>query len=372
MKVFGKKLATAGVVLVSASAIAIAPTIQAPPRPATPAVQLAAATTPSVATPLSEQSNVLGALFRLDLSRFIVPPSASQSSFPTPPAPPGPVPTPNDFASAIKNTYVVIEPWVHYGFQIAQYAVGWIPWVGWLAPQIDIFYHFGERIVRSVVFNSADWLWGPLPFGVGLGNIARDSWNALVQLGIDEWNFWLPPLPPLPPLPDTAAQTETLATTDQSVASTTRPHPLRDALVALRGLLAGPDAVVAKEVVAQEVDRQIQTDLSQTDVTSTNAVETKPVEPQADPPSISAATSGDATPPQTTPGKAKPFNKKPKPTADTSNPSAKPSHESAGASNSTAGTSDDGAAAPHEKRFKGPHEHRSAGSPSGTASAPAA
>ncbi len=97
---------------------------------------------------------------------------------------------------------------MHYGFQLAQYAVGWVPYVGWLSPQIDIFYHFGERIVRSVVFNSADWLWGPLPFAVGLGNIARDSWNSLVQLGIDQWNFWLPPLPPLPPFPFAARQAQ--------------------------------------------------------------------------------------------------------------------------------------------------------------------
>ena len=30
--------------------------------------------------------------------------------------------------------------------------------MGWLAPQINIFYNFGERIVRSIVFNIADWL----------------------------------------------------------------------------------------------------------------------------------------------------------------------------------------------------------------------
>ena len=119
------------------------------------------------------------------------------------------------FEDAIKNTYVAIEPWVHYGFQIAQYAVGWIPWVGWLAPQIDIFYHFGERIVRSLVFNSADWLWGPLPFGVGLANVARDSWNSLVQLGKDQWNFWLPPLPPLPPGTQLAATPTASPTTGQ-------------------------------------------------------------------------------------------------------------------------------------------------------------
>jgi hypothetical protein len=57
---------------------------------------------------------------------------------------------------------------VRYGFELATYGVGWIPFVGWLAPQIMIFYNFGERIVRSLVFNSADWLWGPLPFFEGL------------------------------------------------------------------------------------------------------------------------------------------------------------------------------------------------------------
>ena len=85
MKVFGKKLATAGIALVSVGAIAVAPTVQAPPRPV-PAVQLAAATSPTVyVQPLAQQSNVLGALFSLDLGRFIIPPSAGQP-MPTPPA----------------------------------------------------------------------------------------------------------------------------------------------------------------------------------------------------------------------------------------------------------------------------------------------
>ena len=61
-----------------------------------------------------------------------------------------------------------------------------------------IFYNFGERIVRSITFNVDDWLFGPLRFFDGLKNVLTDSWNALVQMGIDEWNFFLPPLPPLP------------------------------------------------------------------------------------------------------------------------------------------------------------------------------
>ena len=84
MRVFGKKWATVGIALVSVGAIAIAPTVQPPPRPAVPEVQLAAATSPTVSQPPVQQSNFLGALFSLDLGRFIIPPSAGQP-FPTPP-----------------------------------------------------------------------------------------------------------------------------------------------------------------------------------------------------------------------------------------------------------------------------------------------
>jgi hypothetical protein len=195
----GMKLATVSVALVTTCALTAVPTVQPLPHHTVPAVRLAAASVPAAAESVAPQTNILGALFSLDLGRFILPPSWGQP-FPEPDFGP-PTAEPTDFAGAIKNTYVALEPWVHYGFQIAQYAVGWIPYVGWLSPQIDIFYHFGERIVRSIVFNSADWLWGPLPFVDGLRNIAQDSWNALVQLGRDQWNFWLPPLPPLPPLP---------------------------------------------------------------------------------------------------------------------------------------------------------------------------
>ena len=61
---------------------------------------------------------------------------------------------------AIIGIYNAIEPWVRWGFEVATYAVGWIPYVGWLSGQIMIFYNFGERIVESLVFNFANWLWG--------------------------------------------------------------------------------------------------------------------------------------------------------------------------------------------------------------------
>lgn len=383
MKVFGKKLATAGIALVSVGAIAVAPTVQAPPRPV-PAVHLAAASSPIVVQPLAQQSNYLGALFSLELGRFIIPPSAGQPP-PTPPKIPSPVSTGFEFEDAIINTYHAIEPWVRWGFELATYAVGWIPWVGWLSPQIMIFYNFGERIVESLVVNSAQWLWGPLPFFKGLGNIARDSWDALVQLGIDQWNFWLPPLPPLPPFQFAAL-------------TTVRPHPLRDALAALRRLLAGPDPVAPQNVDLQEkigqhvnepalVDvrrvaapatpgdaLQVQAELPRTDATPRNPDETK-TNPTGGTPNQSRTTSGNTSPPLTPLGKPKPFGKKPKPTAQTSNPSPLPSKESVEASNSPVGTSTESVGTPNppKNRFNGPNKQRLTGSPSGsTASSPGA
>jgi PE family len=36
--------------------------------------------------------------------------------------------------NAIKNLYLAVEPWVQYGFNLLSYAVGWVPWIGILAP----------------------------------------------------------------------------------------------------------------------------------------------------------------------------------------------------------------------------------------------
>jgi hypothetical protein len=107
--------------------------------------------------------------------------------------------------SAIKNVYDAIEPWVRYGFEVATYAVGWVPVVGWLAPQIMIFYNFGERIARSATFNVADFLGGNVSFVQGVGNVAVDTINSFITLANDELAFFLPPLPPIPPIGALAA-----------------------------------------------------------------------------------------------------------------------------------------------------------------------
>ena len=136
---------------------------------------------------------------------------------------------------AIIGTYNTVEPWVQYGFQLAEYAAGWVPIVGWLAPQIGIVYDFGEAIVGSVVYNVAYWIGGTQSFGAGVGNVIRDSIQAGIDLVQDEVGWILPPLPPLPVTTVRTASattpvaleslTTTLATARQNLLAATKDLP---------------------------------------------------------------------------------------------------------------------------------------------------
>jgi hypothetical protein len=212
-------LVTTGIAVVTAVTVAVAPSVRepAPTAPAativrvvSPAVQLRAAVQPrldanelqpSGAQPLVAPASLPSLLVEW-LERIVVPPSAS-APFPTPQFPP--VVGETSLQSAIKNTYNAIEPWVQWGFEVAAYAVGWIPWVGWLAPQVMYFYHLGERIVRSITFNIADWIGGDITFWEGLVNVGIDTINSFIFFANDQLAFWLPPLPPIPPIGSFAA-----------------------------------------------------------------------------------------------------------------------------------------------------------------------
>ena len=224
---------TAGVAVMSAVAVAIAPSVKAPTptapttsavRVVFPAVELAAAVQPR-ANPTGPQPSVaqtqitqasLPNLLVDFLRRIAVPPSAS-APFPTPQFPP--VVGGNSVQSAIKNIYNAVEPWVEWGFEVAAYAVGWIPYVGWLAPQIMYFYYLGERIVQSITFNIADWIGGDISFVDGLVNVGVDTINSFIFFANDQLAFWLPPLPPIPPIgPFAAVETAELPEPIESMA----------------------------------------------------------------------------------------------------------------------------------------------------------
>jgi hypothetical protein len=104
---------------------------------------------------------------------------------------------------AIKAGYLLIEPYVQYGFDLAAYAVGYLPYVGWLAPQIYFFYDLFEPMVQAALFNTIDWLQGSITFAQGLSNFwdaTTASINYFIQSEINWVLGFLPPLPPLPPI----------------------------------------------------------------------------------------------------------------------------------------------------------------------------
>ncbi len=121
-------------------------------------------------------------------------------------SPPAPIQfaiAPN-LADTIDGIYLAVEPWVRYGFQIATDVVSWIPYVGWFAGQIMVFYTFGEGMVASGVFNITDFLRGNGGVIENVVDFGIDVGLAFVWLGLDEVAqfFPLPPFccyPPRPP-----------------------------------------------------------------------------------------------------------------------------------------------------------------------------
>ena len=220
MKRSARAAMLSGVVMLVVSAMVFAPVRPTPAPIPAPTVRLVAAVSGTQQVPQPPAPNTQGSGARTLLApsaqatglpnllvgwleRIIVPPSAS-APFPQPDFPPAVVG--NSIDSLIKNVYNAAEPWVQYGFELAAYAVGWVPYVGWLAPQIMIFYNLVERIVRSITFNIADWLGGNISFWDGLANVVVDTVNSFIYFANDQLAFWLPPLPPLPPIGPFAAE----------------------------------------------------------------------------------------------------------------------------------------------------------------------
>jgi PE family len=106
------------------------------------------------------------------------------------------------FGDGIKAAYLAIEPYVAYGFELATYAAGYVPYVGIFAPQIMFFYNLFEPMVQAGLFNILDWLGGSITFAQGLANFwaaTTASINYFINTEINWFLSFLPPLPPLPP-----------------------------------------------------------------------------------------------------------------------------------------------------------------------------
>lgn len=102
--------------------------------------------------------------------------------------------------NAIENLYNTVEPWVQYAFNLLAYAVGFVPFIGILAPQINFLYALIEPIVQSVLFNTLDFLDGTVSLLQGLANISSATAASFHQFVQTEINWVLSFLPPLPPI----------------------------------------------------------------------------------------------------------------------------------------------------------------------------
>jgi len=200
MKVSNGSVLMAGVAVLTAGTLTFTQSVQPPPTPRpAPTVQLAADVNLTALTPLPPLITTL-----LDNPLKLLGPAAPVGALP-PASAPLAIPIAPNLADTIDNIYLAIEPWVEYGFDVAESIVRWIPYVGWFAGQIGVLYEFGESIVASAVFNFTDFLRGDGGVIENLVDFGVDVGLAFVWLGLDEVAqfFPLPPFccyPPRPPV----------------------------------------------------------------------------------------------------------------------------------------------------------------------------
>lgn len=106
---------------------------------------------------------------------------------------------PTSIGDAIIGFYLTVEPWTQYGATLASWAVGWVPFLGLLAPQITFFYDLDEAVVRSLVFNTAYLLDGTVDLSQALSNIGSatsTAWHDFVDTQASWLHSLLPPPPP--------------------------------------------------------------------------------------------------------------------------------------------------------------------------------
>ena len=197
MNLLPKSISTAGVAVIGAGVVAVAPSIE-PPEPS-PAVQLTAATSASALLDPPELANPLlnwaaGQLFDW-ASETILNPLSPPSLGVDPPTLPTLVPpdTSGPLGATIKNQYVSYEVFAEYGVDFVAWALGWVPpavATAVLAPAAPVIvgchelcglgYELIEPVVASVVFNVAEIIDGEDSLIKGLNDFARDALSQIV------------------------------------------------------------------------------------------------------------------------------------------------------------------------------------------------
>lgn len=177
--------------------------------------------------------------------------------------------------NAIINAYDFVEPWVAYGFELAQWALSFVPGLWWIAPAIDLAYFTAEPIVQSLVYSFAFLIDGQIDLiGPTLTQGVNDAVANFIEYSIN-WITSLVPFPPLPPFPIfpsasvageavvpaaaanliSAASAETVAVPETSIASPTTDvvaQPVQGGTAPAEPVDDQPAAAVADPVTAAD------------------------------------------------------------------------------------------------------------------------
>lgn len=225
-----RSVVTAGVTAMTASAIVIAPAVTPLPQHRSAEIALAADVRP--VRPLVDDLTSLTSLVHTDQAatqrQALVGGSAAVGAL--------------SAGSTVMDIYNAIEPWVQYGFEVATWAVGWVPVVGIFSGQIMVAYFTVEPLVRSVVQSFAYLL--DLNIGAIPGTLVDGAVSAATAFVQGEINWVLgffPPFPPFPPLPfATTALAAPMAELAGPMVGPTGPAaPIGNAIVDASHALAG-------------------------------------------------------------------------------------------------------------------------------------
>ena len=262
MTVYVRSYCVAGVALLAAGAVAFTPAIvPTPPDITVPAVNLSAtqAPPPELVKWLRELQEAAAHMPALSTTPAVSPnalPVASPAPTVSPSALPIASPAPQNAAGdGVVNVWYTALPWIDYGVNVVDGGLGWIPGIAIVGDQVGIVYYSLIRPVADsfVVDLVAPVLNAPLNINsyvnglVTLGTVTVDS---LVNLGVNEFNYffgWLTP---------------PVATTT-TASSTLDALPAIDSIPSLAALgVAGTAGDVATAVTTAEADITLVTDTS--------------------------------------------------------------------------------------------------------------
>jgi hypothetical protein len=228
-----------GIAVVCASVIAIASAVAPPPDVTVPANR-------PVATQVLSEATVELLAAAQRMAPVVVSPAPAVTAAAAAPAPQ------NAASDLIITAWNAVLPWIDYGVNLTDYVLGFIPYGYLIGDQVSIVYY---SLVRPVANTFVVNLLAPVvnaPLNInsylnGLVALGSVTVTSLINLGINEFNYffgWL--IPPIPPI-GLAAEAAAAELTTTALAAPTSVTPEETATVVEKHSTAATDATAAAE-----------------------------------------------------------------------------------------------------------------------------